>query len=64
MRIPADNIQPAPELVTSEGNAYIAGFAKLDERLLVLLDIDELLKPEKLDQVNQAALRGGHLPGE
>ena len=62
MRIPANSIQPAPELVTGEGNAYIAGFAKLDERLLVLLDIDELLEPDKLDEVNQAALRAGHLP--
>ncbi|GAF87046.1 unnamed protein product [marine sediment metagenome] len=62
MRIPADNIQPAPELVTGEGNAYVAGFARMDERLLVLLDIDELLEPEKLDEVNHAAPQGGHLP--
>jgi len=64
IRISADNIQPAPELVTGEGKAYIAGFAKLNERLLVLLDIDELLEPDKLDLVHQTALQGGSVTHE
>jgi purine-binding chemotaxis protein CheW len=55
MRIPEENIQPAPETVTSNGANYIAGFARQDGRLLILLDIDELLDPSKLDQVSQAA---------
>ena len=60
----ADQIQPAPELVTGAGNAYIAGFAKLGERLLVLLNIDELLEPDKLEAVHQAALQGELVTGE
>lgn len=50
MRIPADSIQPAPETVTADGAKYITGFAKLDERLMILLDIDELLNPERLER--------------
>ena len=46
MRIPVESIQPAPETVTGENAPYITGFAKLDERLLILLDIDNLLSPE------------------
>ena len=63
MRIAGDNIQPAPELVATEGTAYVKGFAKLDQRLIILLDIDELLEPEKLDAVHQAARQGAALSG-
>ena len=49
LRIPQDSIQPAPETVTADGANYISGFAKLEGRLMILLDIDELLDPEQLD---------------
>ena len=55
MRIPEENIQAAPETVTAGGAHYIAGFARHNGRLMILLDIDELLDPQKLEQVNQAA---------
>lgn len=55
MRIPEESIQPAPETVTSNGATYISGFARHNGRLLILLNIDELLDPRKLDQVRQAA---------
>ncbi|MBS0262805.1 MAG: chemotaxis protein CheW [Planctomycetes bacterium] len=55
MRIPEETIQPAPETVTSNGAGYIAGFARQNDRLLILLNIDELLDPAKLDQVSQSA---------
>ncbi|MGF1579633.1 MAG: chemotaxis protein CheW [Gemmataceae bacterium] len=48
VRIPADTIQPAPETVTADGADYISGFAKLDDRLMILLDIDRLLGPDQL----------------
>ena len=49
IRIPEESIQPAPETVTAEGANYISGFAKLDDRLVILLDIDELLHPARLE---------------
>jgi purine-binding chemotaxis protein CheW len=55
MRIPEENIQPAPETVTAGGASYISGFARVNERLMILLEIDELLDPAKLEQVSQAA---------
>ena len=54
IRIPAESIQPAPETVTADGNNYISGFAKLDDRLVILLDIDELLNPERLDRIHKS----------
>ena len=50
IRIPEESIQPAPETVTADGATYISGFAKLGERLVILLDIDELLNPERLER--------------
>jgi purine-binding chemotaxis protein CheW len=55
MRIPEENMQPAPETVTANGAHYISGFARQNGRLIILLDIDELLDPRKLEQVSQAA---------
>ena len=49
IRIPDESIQPAPEAVAGDGASYISGFAKLDEQLVILLNIDKLLSPEKLD---------------
>ncbi len=56
IRIPEESIQPAPETVTADGANYIVGFAKLDERLVILLDINELLNPEQLDRVKQVVV--------
>ena len=51
IRIPDDNIQPAPETVLADGAHYISGFAKMDDRLVILLDIDELLSSERLSEI-------------
>ena len=56
MRIPDDAIQDAPDTITSGGAHYVTGFAKVDDRLLIVLDIDELLEPSKLEQVKAASM--------
>ena len=56
IRIPDESIQPAPETVTADGANYISGFAKLDDRLVIVLDIDELLGPGRLEGKRKAAL--------
>ena len=55
IRIPEESIQPAPETVTADGSHDIAGFAKLDDGLVILLDIDELLNPERLKRHRNSA---------
>jgi purine-binding chemotaxis protein CheW len=49
MRIAADQIQDAPVSITSGSKQHIAGLAQLEDRLLVILDIERLLKPEEFD---------------
>jgi purine-binding chemotaxis protein CheW len=62
IRIPADTIQPTPDMIATDDSGYITGFAKLENRLLVILNIDELLDPEKLEQVRQAAIHNAITP--
>ncbi len=49
MRIASDQIQPAPVSITAVSKQHIAGLAKIDDRLLVILEIERLLKPEELE---------------
>lgn len=53
LRVADDQIQPAPETVTADGANYIAGFAKVDENLVVLLDVNELLDVRRLPRGNE-----------
>ena len=53
IRIPQESIQPAPETVTAGGADYISGFARLEGRVVILLNINELLNPEQLDRIRQ-----------
>ena len=55
IRIPEESVQPAPETVTSDGANYISGFATVDERLVILLNIDDLLDPAQLDRVKSTS---------
>ena len=43
LRIPASTVEPAPAVVSGVGSEYIKGVGKLDDRLLILLDLDSLL---------------------
>lgn len=59
LRIPQDSIQPAPETVTADGANYISGFAKLDDRLLIVVDIDVLLAPDTMGLCGQTDASSG-----
>lgn len=58
IRLQDETIQPAPDVMSATNTGYITGFAKLQDTILVILNINELLDPEKLDQVQQAAAQG------
>ena len=44
LRIPPDIMEPAPEIASSISREFIKGIAKLDERLVILIDIDRLME--------------------
>ena len=48
MRINRDQVQPPPLGVLAVNQQYLAGLAKLDDRLMIILDIDKLFEAEEL----------------
>ena len=48
LRLPADTIEPPPELVTDVNSDYIKGVAKLEDRLLIFLDLSRVVQAEEL----------------
>lgn len=49
--IPESTIEPPPEVVGSVEADYIHGVAKLDKRLLILLNLDKVLSRDELKQI-------------
>lgn len=50
--IPVDAIEPPPEVVGGVEAAYLRGVAKLDKRLLILLNLDKVLSTEEIKQLD------------
>lgn len=44
LRIPANTVEEAPPMATEIGTEFIQGIAKLDERLIILIDMDRLIE--------------------
>ena len=55
LRISGDQISEAPPTVTSLGNEYITGLVRLEEQLLILLDVDKLFGEQRLAEMDEAA---------
>jgi purine-binding chemotaxis protein CheW len=43
LRLPSSTIEPAPEIVTGVNSDYIRGVAKLEDRLLIFLDLSKVI---------------------
>jgi len=43
LRLPANTIEPPPEIVTGINSEYIKGVAKLEDRLLIFLDLSKVI---------------------
>ncbi|MCX6834876.1 MAG: chemotaxis protein CheW [candidate division Zixibacteria bacterium] len=51
LRLPANTIEPPPEIVTGVNSEYIRGVAKLEDRLLIFLDLSRVIDAEELTAV-------------
>ncbi len=51
LKIAGENIESTPELIQSEiSKDYIKGVGKLDNRLIVLLDLEKVLAPHEVEE--------------
>lgn len=52
LRIPSNTVEPAPNMASEIGTEFIRGIAKLDDRLIILIDMDRLIeKPERAQMI-------------
>jgi len=51
LRLPSNTIEPPPEIVTGINSEYIKGVAKLDDRLLIFLDLSKVIDMEEIASV-------------
>jgi len=56
LRVEKNSIGEAPETITADGRGYISGFVKVQDRLVIVLDVDALLSVENLEHVENADL--------
>jgi purine-binding chemotaxis protein CheW len=54
LRVSEDQISPAPPTVASLGNQYMTGLVRLEEQLLILLDVDRLFGEEATAAIDDA----------
>jgi purine-binding chemotaxis protein CheW len=47
LRVPGENVEPPPSLVTTADSIFITGIAKVGERLIILLDLNQVLNVEQ-----------------
>jgi purine-binding chemotaxis protein CheW len=56
LRIPADRVEPPSPLVAGIDSRYLRGIAKLENRLIVLLDLDQVLSSIEQQQLEASDL--------
>ena len=54
LRIPSNLIEPTPPLISKIGSEFLAGVGKLDDRLVIFIDIDKILSPEEKEAIEKS----------
>ena len=55
LKIPEQSIEPTPELIESEiRKDYIKGVGKLENRLILILDLEKVLAPHEMERLAEA----------
>jgi purine-binding chemotaxis protein CheW len=55
LRIPASIVEPPPPMIANIDSEYVQSVGKLEDRLLILLDLDRLFAGDGLDRLAAAA---------
>jgi purine-binding chemotaxis protein CheW len=50
-----EQIKPAPEMGTALDTSYLIGLGTLDQRMVILVDIDDLMSSEEIGLIEQEA---------
>jgi purine-binding chemotaxis protein CheW len=53
LRLAEDQTEPAPPMVAGLSNQYIRGVGKLEDDLLILIEIEKILSAEQLNAIDE-----------
>ena len=53
LRIPVEQIEDAPDLVAGVDSEYIRGVGKLDDRLIILLDLGRVISADEKSELQK-----------
>lgn len=53
LTIDSKDVDPAPELITNIEDKFINGIAKINDRMVVLLDLEKILNEEEKNKLNE-----------
>lgn len=56
LRISADSVEPPTSVITSADSDYLLGIAKLESRLIILLDLESVLSEEEKETLSSESL--------
>ena len=51
LRLDENQIDPAPDIISGVDKKYIIGVGKVDDRLLILMDLEKVLTDEEKDEI-------------
>jgi purine-binding chemotaxis protein CheW len=51
----AEQLKPAPEFGTSLDTQYITGLGTVDERMIIVMDIEKLMSSSDMEMLDRAA---------
>ncbi|CAG0967189.1 MAG: chemotaxis protein CheW [Candidatus Methanoperedens sp.] len=54
IRLPSSSVEPAPSVIANKiGTEYVRGVGKMEDRLLILLDLDKILGANELHDISK-----------
>ena len=53
LELKADSIKPAPEMTTAIDEGYITGIGSINDRMLILMDIESLMASAEMGLINE-----------
>jgi len=57
LKLPSENVKETPEVIATQiKQEYLKGIGKLDDRLLILIDLAKVLSPEEVEEVKKTNL--------
>jgi purine-binding chemotaxis protein CheW len=64
LKIPPAQIEPPQSIFPDNSADYVSGIAKLNDQLVILIDLQKILRPSELCRMERAAELAGAVPSQ